>query len=62
MAKLRVTLVKSPIGHKPNQILTIKALGLTTRISSTVVVSDENEAILGMIKTIAHLVKVEAVK
>ncbi len=61
MARLHVTLVKSPIGHKPNQILTIKALGLTTKISSTVV-QEDNEAIRGMIKTIAHLVKVEEVK
>ncbi len=61
MARLQVTLVKSPIGHKPNQILTIKALGLTTKISSTVV-QEDNDAIRGMIKTIAHLVKVEEVK
>ena len=61
MAKLQVTLVKSAIGHKPNQILTLKALGLTRKINSTVV-KDDNEAIRGMINTVAHLVEVKAVK
>jgi large subunit ribosomal protein L30 len=61
MAKLQVTLVKSAIGHKPNQIKTLKALGLTRKINSTVV-KDDNEAIRGMINTVAHLVEVKAVK
>lgn len=51
-----VTLVKSLIGRKPNQIKTAKALGLT-KIGQTVI-KEENEAIKGMIITIAHLVKV----
>ena len=61
MAKLQVTLVKSAIGHKPKQILTLKALGLTRKINSTVV-KDDNEAIRGMINTVAHLVEVKEVK
>jgi large subunit ribosomal protein L30 len=61
MAKLQVTLVKSTIGHKPNQLKTIKALGLTNKISSTVL-KEDNESIRGMINTVAHLVKVEEVK
>jgi len=60
MAQLKVTLTKSPIGHKPNQIKTLKALGLT-RIQSAVV-KDDTEAMRGMIRTIAHLVTVESVK
>jgi large subunit ribosomal protein L30 len=54
--KLEVTLVRSLIGCRPNQVATAKALGLK-KIGS-VVVKEDNEAIRGMIKTIAHLVKV----
>lgn len=51
-----IKLVKSLIGRKPNQVATAKALGLG-KIGS-VVVKEDNEAIRGMIKTIAHLVNV----
>ncbi len=51
-----ITLVKSLIGRKPNQVRTAKALGLT-KIGQTVT-KEENEAIKGMIITISHLVKV----
>ena len=57
MKKIRVTLVKSVIGSLPVQRKTVKALGLG-KISSSV----EREAtpsILGMVRTISHLVKVE---
>ncbi len=54
--KYEVTLVKSLIGRKPNQVATAKALGLG-RIGSTVV-KEDNDAIRGMIKTIEHLVKI----
>ncbi len=53
----QITLVKSLIGRKPNQVKTAKALGLT-KIGQTVV-KEENEAIKGMIVTIAHMVQVE---
>jgi large subunit ribosomal protein L30 len=52
----KITLVKSLIGKKPNQVDTAKALGLT-KIGQTVT-KEENEAIKGMIVTIAHMVKV----
>ena len=58
--KYQITLVKSLIARKPNQVATIKALGLG-KIGSTVV-KEDNEAIRGMIKTVSHLVKVEEVK
>lgn len=51
-----ITLVKSLIGRKPNQVATAKALGLT-KIGS-VVTKEGNDAIRGQIRTIAHLVKV----
>lgn len=54
--KYEITLVKSLIGRKPNQVKTAKALGLT-KVGSTVI-KEENEAVKGMIITIAHLVKV----
>ena len=56
MKTIELTLVKSLIGRKPNQIATAKALGLT-KINQTVE-KEANEAILGMVNTIKHLVKV----
>ena len=56
MKQIKITLVKSLIGRKPNQIATAKALGLT-KINQTVE-KEANEAILGMVNTIKHLVKV----
>ncbi|MGD9910055.1 MAG: 50S ribosomal protein L30 [Candidatus Izemoplasmatales bacterium] len=60
MAQVKVTLVKGLMGRKPNQVATVKALGLNKRNSS--VVKEENDAVNGMINTIRHLVKVEQVK
>lgn len=52
----KITLVKSLIGRKPNQVATAKALGLK-KIGQTVT-KPENDAIKGQIVTISHLVKV----
>ena len=52
----KITLVKSLIGRRPNQVATAKELGLK-KIGQTVV-KEENEAIKGQIITIAHMVKV----
>ena len=57
MAKVKITLKKSLIGRKENQILTCKSLALT-KISDSKVV-EVNEAINGKIAVIAHLVSVE---
>jgi len=60
MAKTKqvdITLVKSPIGSYKNQKDTLKALGLS-KLHQTVTKVD-NEAIRGMIKTVAHLVSVK---
>lgn len=54
--KLQITLKKSLIGRKPNQIKTAHALGL--KKINQVVVKESNEAINGMVKTISHLVDV----
>lgn len=60
MMKIKITLVKSPIGRKPEQRKTVKALGLRKMNQS--VEKDANPAILGMAKSISHLVKVEEIK
>lgn len=60
MAKVKITLVKGLMGRKPNQVKTIKALGLNKR--NSFVIKEENDAVKGMINTINHLVSVEVVK
>ncbi|MFW5888768.1 MAG: 50S ribosomal protein L30 [Bacillota bacterium] len=60
MAQLKITLVKGLMRRKPNQVKTVKALGLNKRNSSVIV--EESDMTKGMINTISHLVKVEEVK
>ena len=55
--KLKITLVKSPIGAIPKHRATVKALGLT-KMHKTVVMPN-NDALKGMVAQVAHLVKVE---
>lgn len=59
MAKLRITLVKSVIGQKPAKKATVRSLGLK-KINS-VVEQEANDAIKGMVASVAHLVKVEEI-
>ena len=58
--KLKITLVKSPIGAIPKQRATVEALGLR-KLNKTVEMPD-NAAIRGMIQRVSHLVKVEEVQ
>ncbi len=53
---LNIKLVKSACGRKPNQAKTLKALGLTK--INQVVTKPANEAVLGMVATVKHLVEV----
>lgn len=55
--KLKITLVKSPIGAIPKHRATVKALGLT-KMHKTVVMPN-NDAVKGMIAQVSHMVKVE---
>ena len=55
--KLKITLVKSPIGAIPKQRATVEALGLK-KLNKTVEMPD-NSAVRGMIQSVRHLVKVE---
>lgn len=57
--KLKVTLVKSPIGAVPKHKKTVEALGLK-KVNKTVELPD-NEAVRGMIWHVKHLVKVEEI-
>ncbi|MCI6552304.1 MAG: 50S ribosomal protein L30 [Lachnospiraceae bacterium] len=55
--KLKITLVKSPIGAIPKQRATIEAMGLR-KLNKTVELPD-NAATRGQIQRVRHLVKVE---
>ena len=57
--KLRITLVKSPIGAVPKHKATVEALGLK-KLNKTVELPD-NDAVRGMIWHVKHLVKVEEI-
>jgi large subunit ribosomal protein L30 len=59
MAKIKVTLVKSPIDRPNRQKLTIQALGLNKMNSSKDV--EATPQILGMVKKVSHLIKVEEI-
>lgn len=57
MAKIRITQIKSKIGQIPSQRRTLEALGIR-KLNHSV----EHEAtpqILGMVRAVQHLVKVE---
>lgn len=58
--KLRITLVKSPIGNQERQKLTVKALGLN-RMHKTMIHPD-NPSIRGMVFKVSHLVRVEEIE
>ena len=57
MKKLKITLVKSPIDRPERQKLTLQALGLNKTNSSREV--EATPQVLGMIRKVTHLVKVE---
>jgi large subunit ribosomal protein L30 len=60
MARLKVTQIRSGIGHKDNQRQTLRSLGLK-RVHDVVVKEDRPE-IRGMVATVTHLVTVEEVE
>ena len=57
--KLRITLVKSPIGAVPNHRKTVEAMGLT-KMHKTVELPD-NAATRGQIQQIGYMLKVEEI-
>ena len=60
MAKqLKVTLIKSVIGQKPEKKATVRSLGLK-KISSSNTLPD-TDAVRGMVAAVSHLVTVEEI-
>ena len=59
MDQVKVTLAKSLISCKKNQIATAKSLGLQRPGDTTV--QNNDACVLGKVKVVAHLVKVENV-
>ena len=57
--KIKIRLIRSTIRSLPKQRATVRALGL--RKIGSVSVQEASPAILGMIRTISHMVKVEEV-
>lgn len=58
--KLKVTLVKSPIGAVPKHRKTVEALGLK-KVNKSVELPN-NAATLGMVKQVSYMVKVRKYK
>ena len=59
MVKLRIELVKSIIGRKPNHIATVKSLGL--KKMNDVVEHVETPELKGKLAQVSYLLKVEEV-
>lgn len=60
MAKrIKIRLVRSVIGTLPAQRATVRSLGL--RKIGSVTEKDASPAVLGMVKTVSHLVSVEEI-
>ncbi|MCK5677221.1 MAG: 50S ribosomal protein L30 [Flavobacteriaceae bacterium] len=60
MKKIRIKQVRSKIRRPKNQKLTLEALGL--RKIDQVVEHEATPSILGMVKTVNHLISVEEIK
>ena len=57
--KLKITLIKSPIGAIPKHRATVEAMGL--RRTNKFVELPDNEAVRGMCNAVKHMVKVEEI-
>ncbi|MDO4689858.1 MAG: 50S ribosomal protein L30 [Fusobacterium sp.] len=60
MAKLRIELVKSIIGRKPNHIATVKSLGL--KKMHDVIEQVETPELKGKLAQVSYLLKIEEVQ
>jgi large subunit ribosomal protein L30 len=60
MARLRITLIKSPIGSLPRHRKTVRSLGLRKMQQS--VEKEDNPAIRGMVRSVEHMVRLEELK
>lgn len=57
MAQIKITQIKSRINAPKDQKLTLDALGI--RKMNHFVIKEDNPSIIGMVKKVHHLVKVE---
>ncbi len=57
--QLKITLIRSTIGQKPDKVATVRSLGLK-KISSFNILPD-NPSVRGMAANVSHLVKVEEI-
>ena len=57
--QLKVTLIRSTIGQKPDKVATVRTLGLKKLSSSNVL--PDHACIRGMVASVSHLVKVEEI-
>ncbi len=60
MGKIKITLKRSLIGRKPAHVKTARALGL--RKIGASVEQEPSAPILGMVKSITHMVEVEEIE
>jgi len=60
MAKIKIRLVRSTISALPRQRATVRSLGLG-KIGSSVI-QEDTPAIMGMVKTVSHLVSYEKIE
>ena len=57
--KIKITLIKSPIGYKEKAKKTLEALGLKKMNQS--VIHNENDSIVGMLNSVNYLIKIEKI-
>jgi large subunit ribosomal protein L30 len=57
MPKVRVTQMRSPLGRKPRQKATLVGLGLNKQRATSEL--EDTPSARGMIRKVAHLIKVE---
>ena len=57
MPKVRVTQMRSPLGRKPGQKATLVGLGLNKQRATREL--EDTPSVRGMIRKVAHLIKVE---
>ncbi len=60
MSEILLTQISSPIGRKKDQRQTLIGLGLNKMYKSRML--KKTDSVLGMVKKVAHLIKVEEVK
>ena len=57
--QVKVTLIRSTIGQKPEKVASVRSLGLK-KINSSNILPD-NDAVRGMAASVSHLVKIEEI-